>query len=146
VKRQLIAALFLLGSVCAALAQVPQPVIQTGHYPLGAVPITASVQGTTSSSAVTLTGVAGKTTYICGFSVRSNATAAATGFATVAGVVTATMSFNHTALVNTSGMGISEEAFFPCVPASAQNTNIVVTGPAAGAGGTISVAAWGYQL
>ena len=34
--------------------------------------------------------------------------------------------------------------FLPCIPSSAINTNIVVTSAAPGAGGTVSVTAWGY--
>jgi hypothetical protein len=35
--------------------------------------------------------------------------------------------------------------FTPCIPAGAQNTNIVVTLSAVGAGGVIAVTAAGYQ-
>lgn len=120
------------------------------QYPTNSVgpatPITISATGTTNSTAATLAAVATKTTFVCGISIRSNATAAATGNATVAGTITGTMNFTHWTAPLASGIGTTEQQFFPCVPASAANTTIVVTGPAPGAGGTISVSAWGYQL
>src|SRR5262249_45931103 len=57
-------------------------------YPDGATPYTASATGTTGATTATLTGGASVTTYICGLSIRSNATAAATGNATVTGTIT----------------------------------------------------------
>ena len=59
--------------------QTTQPVSEASPYPATAVPITASATGTTTATTATLTNVSGHTTYICGFSIRANATAAATG-------------------------------------------------------------------
>lgn len=115
-------------------------------YPAGATPITISATGTTLATAATLAGTSGKTTFLCGFNARSNATAAATGNLTVAGTITGTLNFTHWTAPLASGLGITEPMMTPCVPASAVNTGIVITSPAAGAGGTNSVSAWGYQL
>lgn len=115
-------------------------------YPATAVPITASATGTTAATTATLTNVTGHTTYICGFSIRANATAAATGNATVTGTITATMNFTQWTAPNASGIGVTEETFAPCVPASAVSTSIAVVSAAAGTGGVVSVSAWGYSI
>lgn len=115
-------------------------------YPVGAVPYTATATGTTGATTATLTGASSVTTYICGFSIRANATAAATGNATVTGVITATMNFTQWTAPLASGLGITEMIFSPCIPASATNTSIAVVSAAPGAGGTVSVSAWGYKL
>jgi len=39
-------------------------------FPIGATPITVTATGTISATAVTLPGVPGRTTYLCGFSIR----------------------------------------------------------------------------
>jgi hypothetical protein len=116
------------------------------QYPAAAVPITASATGTTLATAATLAAGATTTTYICGFSVRANATAAATANSTVAGTITGTLNFTQWTAPLASGIGLTEQQFYPCVPASAVNTTIVVTSAAPGAGGTVSVSAWGYRL
>jgi hypothetical protein len=115
-------------------------------YPATAVPITASATGTTAATTATLTNVSGHTTYICGFSIRANATAAATGNATVTGVITATMNFTQWTAPNASGLGVTEEIFSPCIPASAVSTSIAVVSAAPGTGGVVSVSAWGYSI
>lgn len=116
------------------------------EYPGTAVPYTASTTGTTGATTATLAGAASVTTYICGMSVRSNATAAATGNITVTGTISATMNFTHWTAPLASGIGITEMIFKPCVPASAANQSVAVVSPAPGSGGTISVTAWGYKL
>jgi hypothetical protein len=118
-----------------------------GQYPAGATPITASATGTTGATTATLAGAASKTTYLCGFSIRANATAAATGTATVTGTITGTLSFVQWTAPLASGLGITEPPIgSACIPASAVNTGIAVNSAAPGAGGTVSVTAWGYQL
>lgn len=114
-------------------------------FPAGAVPITASATGTTGATGATLAASALTTTHICGFSIRANATAAATANSTVAGTITGTLNFTQWTAPLASGIGITENRFYPCVPASAINTTIVVTSAAPGAGGVVSVSAWGYR-
>lgn len=128
-----------------SLAQPAQLVQQTSAYPAGSTPATISATGTTGATVATLAAVTGKTTFLCGFTIRANATAAATGTATVAGVITATMSFVQWTAALASGIGVVEHTFSPCIPASAVSTTIVITSAAPGAGGTVSVAGWGYQ-
>jgi hypothetical protein len=116
-------------------------------YPTGAVPITASATGTTLATTATLAGTSGKTTYLCGLSIRANATAAATGNATVTGTITGTLNFTQWTAPLASGLGITEPNIgSQCIPASAVNTGIAVISAAPGSGGTVSVTAWGYQL
>ena len=116
------------------------------QYPAGAVAETASATGTTAATTATLATSAGNTTYICGFSIRANATAAATGNATITGTISTTLNWTQWTAPNTAGLGVTEELFSPCIPASAANTSIAVVSAAPGAGGVVSVSAWGYLL
>src|SRR5208283_4739898 len=120
--------------------------VTIGSYPTGATPITASATGTVAATTATLTNVTGHTTYICGFSIRANATAAATGNATVTGTISGTLNFTEWTAPQASGLGVAEEAFVPCVPASGISTNISVISAASGTGGVVSVTAWGYSI
>lgn len=115
------------------------------QYPASAVPITASATGTTAATTATLAASATLKTYVCGFSILANATGAATGNATVAGTVTGTMNYTQWTAPAASGIGNISISFPVCVPSSAVNTAIVVTSAAPGAGGVVSVSAWGYQ-
>ena len=115
-------------------------------YPTGAQPTTASTTGTTVAITATLPGRAGMLTYICGFSVRSNATTGVTGNVQVTGTIVGTLNFTHGTGVLTAAAGATERDFNPCIPASAIATNIVVITPAAGSGGVISATVWGYRL
>lgn len=115
-------------------------------YPVGATVYTATATGTTGATTATLAGASSVTTYICGFSIRANATAAATGNATVTGVITATLNFTQWTAPNASGLGITEMIFAPCVPASGTNQSVAVVSAAPGTGGIVSVTAWGYKL
>lgn len=119
-------------------------------YPTGATPVTGSGSGTTAAVTATLPGVASKTTYICGYSVsQTNPTAATATSITITGTITATMTFGAPTLAaaaTTMHPSPIIQNFFPCIPASAQNTSLVVTSPALGAGATLNTAAaWGYQ-
>lgn len=121
------------------------PVTSETPYPTAAVPVTISVTGTTSATVATLPAVAGKTTYLSGFSITSDATVGLAGTATVAGVISGTMSFIQ-------GVGVAPavadltKTFIPPIPASAVNTAIVLTSAAAGTSGNTAVTAWGFQL
>lgn len=132
--------------VVIASNQSAVPVTQSSPYPVGATPITDSDTGTTGATTSTLPGAASVTTYICGFSIRANATATVTGNATVTGTITGTLNFTQWTAPNTGGLGITEMIFAPCVPASATNTSIAVVSAAPGTGGVVSVAVWGYRL
>lgn len=120
-------------------------------YPTGATPVTSSATGTTGAITATLAGAASKTTYICGFFYTgTNATAANTATnLTITGTINGTLNFGFATLAAAATVPNNQpldEAFTPCVPASAVNTSIVVNGPALGAGATLAtVTAWGYQ-
>jgi hypothetical protein len=116
-----------------------------GEYPTGAVVSQDSDTGTTAATSSVLPGVAATTQYVCGFSVRANATAAATGNSTISDG-TWTLNFTQWTAPNASGVGVTEMIFQPCKPASAQNTAITLTSAAAGAGGVTSTAIWGYRV
>lgn len=119
---------------------------QISQYPTGATAITASATGTTGATTATLAGTGGKTTFICGYSIRANATAAATVTDTITGTITGTLSSILWVAPLASGIGVDEMVFSPCIPASATNTGIAIVSGAPGSGGTVSSKGWGYQL
>lgn len=120
-------------------------IIKNTAYPFNAVPITSSATGTTTATVATLAGTSGKTTYISGFTITADATAAIAGAATVAGTISG--SLNYIQSVGTATVAqILTQSFNPAIPASAANTAITVTSAAAGVGGNTAVTAWGYQL
>jgi hypothetical protein len=118
---------------------------QLSAYPAGAVPITASNTGTTAATTATLSATTGKTTFICGYSIRANATAATTVTNTITGVITATLSSVMWVAPAASGLGVDEQIFNPCIPASGTNQAIAIVSGAPGTGGTVSSKGWGYQ-
>jgi hypothetical protein len=65
---------------------------------------------------------------------------------TVTGVITGTLSRALWVPANTAGLGVDEQIYSPCVPASAPNTAIAVVSGAPGTGGVVTVNATGYQL
>lgn len=116
-------------------------------YPVGATPIVASATGSTGATTATLTGAANVTTYICSYSVRANATAAATVSNTIAPIASGiTMTHIMWVAPLASGLGVDEQIFMPCLPASAVNTSIAVISGAPGSGGAVTVTAAGYRL
>ncbi len=138
----------MASSVPVAIASNQSTLIvnDVSPYPATAVPITASQTGTTAATTATLTAVTNHTTYICGYSIRANATTAITVLDTVTGVITATLSSELWVAPATSGIGVDEQVFIPCIPASGVSTNINVVSGAPGSGGLVSVKAWGYSI
>lgn len=101
--------------------------------------------GTTAAVTATLAGAVGKTTFICGFTITSGATAATNGAATITGL-TGASTFTYNQAVGTATAPVkTTDTFNPCLPASATNTAIVVTSAAAGTAGVTDVNAWGFQ-
>ena len=127
----LAAAAFFFIFVAPAFAQTP-------GVPIGAI-ITGNATGSTSAVVGTLVAVANKTTYICGFSVSSTGSAAISPI-TVAGIVGSSMVFQNLS----AGAGILQQAFYPCVPASAPNTAITITTTADGTATAVNVNSWGF--
>ena len=111
---------------------------QTSGVPTGAI-ITGNATGSTSAVVGTLAAVANKTTYICGFSVSGTGSAAVSPV-TVAGIVGSSMVFQNLS----AGAGILQQAFYPCVPASAPNTAITITTTADGTATAVNVNSWGF--
>jgi hypothetical protein len=131
--------------VTIASDQGNTPVVLSSQYPSGATAITASTTGTTAATVATLAGTAGKTTYISGFTITADATAALAGAATVAGTISGSLNYIQSVGSATSAQQLTQ-SFRPAIPASATNTAITVTSAAAGTGGNTAVTAWGYQL
>lgn len=115
-----------------------------GTFPNGATPTTASATGTTGATTATLAAVSAKFTYLCGFTITSDATAAVAGTATVTGIVGGTMSFIQNVGAATAA-GILSQTFNPCLQSSAVNTAVAINSVAAGVGGNTAVTGWGYQ-
>lgn len=117
-------------------------------YSTAQTPVTAaSGNVANASAAATLAGVAAKTNYLTGFQITAaGATAAACVNATVAGVITGTMTYTFCVPAGTAaGATPLSVSFNPPIPASAVNTAIVVTLPALGAGNTnAAVSAQGF--
>lgn len=118
--------------------------------PLEATPIIGVSGNVAAAAAVgTLAAAVGKRTFISGFSINSaGATAAAVVNATLAGLLGGTMTFPYVAV---AGVTLKNAdlvvTFYPPLPASADNTAIVLTLPSLGAGNTnAAVNAWGFQL
>lgn len=126
-------------------AQAPTPGAQP--YPAGSLPVTITASGTTGSVVATLPAISTRTTFICGFEADAMATSIAVVNLSVAGTISGTLPFFQN--VNpqaTAGVAQMNRTFTPCIPASAINTPIVVTGGPPGAGGNQIVTAWGFQL
>jgi hypothetical protein len=120
-------------------------VATSSQYPAGAIPITGNANGTTGAVVGTLAGTAGKTTYICGFTVSGIGGTADPGPVTIAGVVGSSMTFQMS-LNNANTASIIQQDFTPCIPASAANTAITTTTTAALGATAVSVVSFGYQL
>lgn len=115
-----------------------------GQYPAGATAITASATGTTGATTATLAGVASKTMYLCSYSVRANATANANVQNTITGIISGPRTDQMWVPANTAGLGVDEQIFNPCIPASAVNTSIAVASGAPGTGGNVTVNVAGF--
>jgi hypothetical protein len=118
---------------------------QTSQYPAGAIPITATNTGTTAVTTATLAANVTKTTFLCGFTIQADATAAIAGAATVTGTISGALNFLQSVGAATVAGSLSQ-TFSPCIPGSAINTGIAINSAAAGVGGVTAVSAWGYQL
>lgn len=134
-----------MAALAAFVAIVHAQVVTTKSFPEGAQTnnLVASTTFTTGSANVSLTGVTGKWTYLCGFVITSSGTTTATGVtATVAGTVTTNMNYNY-AFVS-SGQGILGVAFPGCITGSTLGGSIGIFIPAGGTGTTGAVTLWGY--
>lgn len=133
-------ALALLASAWFAGAQAQQCLVTASTAQI--TQLQNSGTGTTGAVTATLTGAAGKFTYLCGFMITSaGATAGTVRAATVTGVG-ATLTYEY--LDPSTGQGFLGVALPVCYSSSAQNTNIVVTVPGTGTNTVgLAVTAWG---
>lgn len=138
------------GSMFVTLTDGSGSLQQASGTVAGSTPLSASSGAVAAAeAAATLTGAAAKTTYITGFQVTgSGATAALPVSVTVTGLLGGTATYAYTAV---AGATLANQplivSFNPPLPASAVNTNIVVTCPTLGAGNTKNtVNAQGYLL
>lgn len=129
-------------------ASNPLAVAQTG-YSSATVPITSASGNVAAGVATaTLPGVAGKTTYITGFELTgAGATVGVVVLLTVTGTISGTLTY---AVPVPAGVlaGITPliVEFPQPIPASGQNTAIVVSVPSFGAGNTnAAIVAHGFQ-
>jgi hypothetical protein len=127
------------------------PFVLASQYPANNIttvpqPFETANSGTTAAVVATMPALASKTSFICGFTITSNATTAlGTGIATIAGPTTSLTYIASIAAV-ASGVGVTTDHFNPCIPATTTNTAITVTAPAAGTGGVTNVVMTGYYL
>lgn len=135
--------------VNAALPAGTNTIGNVGIVSTGTTVIGDSGNVANASAVATLAGTAAKTTYITGFCLAaSGATLGNDVSATITGLLggTKTYTFTFPAGVLVAANPINVQFSRP-LPASAQNTAIVVTLPAGGAGNTNATAtAEGYQL
>ena len=110
-------------------------------FPSASTPITGNSSGSTQSVVGTLAGTTSKTTFICGFNASGTGGTAAIGPLTLAGI-TSSMIFQ---LFSTATGVNFTQTYFPCMPASATNTNITLTTTADGTATAVDVNMWGYQ-
>jgi hypothetical protein len=100
------------------------------------------------AATATLSGIKGKVTHICGFSITSSgATAASVVSPTVTGANGGTLTFTYPSVAGAAaGNAALVVPLYPCVPATGENQSIAVSLPSLGAGNTnATVNAWGFQ-
>jgi hypothetical protein len=108
-------------------------------YPVGAVPQMATSGNVANAQAqATLPAIAGKTTYVTGFSITgAGATAAAVVNVTLAGLPTGSLNFTYCAVAGVTAANTPLVVVFPePLPASGVAAIIQLTCPALGAGNT----------
>jgi hypothetical protein len=141
--RKLLAAL-LVSTLLPGTAFAQQFCVPGNGPPGQITPVMDSQIGTAAALTATLTGAAGKFTYVCGYLVQT----AGAGTAAAQDVqITGTLVTMHNAYLDpSSGQGVTGVAFPTCFRSAAVNTNIVITKPnnASGGGAEISsLTLWG---
>ena len=138
------------GSWAQVVTQAAGLAGSAGYPAGGAVAVTNSSGNVAAAAAVaTLPGVAGKTTYISGFTITgSGALAASVVLVTVVGITGGTATYVYTVVAGATLANLNLHIdLIPAIPASALNTAIVVTLPSLGTGNTnAAVVARGFQI
>lgn len=146
--RIFLAAIIWLAALASAFAQTG--VGGNSTYPPGAIALSASSGNVAAATATaTLAATPGRTTYICGFTVTAGgSTAAATVNVTVTNTPGGTLTYNYSTSTGVDAPSAPLPVVYsPCVPASAQNTAIVVSMPTLGAANAhAAINASGYQF
>lgn len=114
-----------------------------GQYPSNSIAITAAATGTTSAVTATLTGLPGRTTWICGIDVSAIGGTATIGPVTISNLI-GNITFTYQIASTAAGNTLSR-TFQPCIPAKATNTSIAVATTADGTATAVDVNAWGFQ-
>lgn len=112
-------------------------------------PVNGVFSGNTNAGAgtATLTGVAGKSTYICGWSVDSNGATAAGDVTMTVGVLTGTVTQSFLLSLQAVATTIDTyktQVYSPCLQSNAVAGNIVVTVPQSAGNTSTLINAWGY--
>ena len=168
--RTILAMLMMISPVCAQNAfMTPGNAVAPGHvtmclngtqqaipctgalgaagYPAGSTPITASGSGTTAGYTVTISAIAAKTAYLCGFVDDAVATAATAVLATITGLLGGTFTYiQQVGTLTGTGNYHYQITYNPCLPANGPNTQIQLTTGAPGAGGVQGAMLWGFYL
>lgn len=115
--------------------------VTAAPYASTQTPVSAGATGANALTVATLAAQAGKTNYLTGFEVTvGGATAGSVINVTVTGLTGGTLTY---ALAVPTGAALSASLvleFTQPIPASAANTAVVVTVPAAGSGSTVQTA------
>jgi hypothetical protein len=120
-----------------------------GTLPSGATPVTGTFSGAdTTTQAITLAGTAGKTTYICSFSVSGlGATAGTSVTVTVATLLgSSTLSYSYFYQAGATVANTPLVVNYPqCIAANAAATAITITVPGAAGNTLTQINASGFQ-
>jgi hypothetical protein len=114
-------------------------------YPPGATAISGNATGSTGAVVGTLAANATKFTYICGFDVSAIGGTATVGPVVVAGLITASQTYQVPVNSATNATVLGPFHFFPCIQSSAINTAITITTTADGTASAVDVNSWGFQ-
>ena len=102
----------------------------------------------TTSQAATLALAAGKTTYICGWTVSGLGATGATTVQIVVATLVGSSSPNYSYVFPAGATVVATSAgatYSPCIPANAAASAITVTVPGAAGNTATQINAWGYQ-
>jgi hypothetical protein len=114
-------------------------------YPPGATAISGNATGSTGAVVGTLAANATKFTYICGFNVSAIGATATVGPVVVAGLITASQTYQVPVNSATNATVLGPFNFTPCIQSSAINTAITITTTANGTASAVDVNSWGFQ-
>jgi hypothetical protein len=139
--RALLVAGFL--AIAAPGAAVAQP--SGAPYPTTLNQTECVATGSTGAVVCTLTAVQGKTGFICGWNVQATGGTATVSPIVIAGLQGGSQTYNNVVSAAAPGTIFWPPPYTPCLPASAQATNITITTTANGTATSVAVQAWGFN-